>query len=577
MGLNVPGVWRSALLAGAVAGVLSAAPQLRLVTTTVGPVSIAQGANGPAQVVEAFNSGDGSLNLSAASSAAWAAPSVGAARACATQPGVCIPIQIALSTSSLARGMHTAIVTVRDPNAIDAPQTVTVTVQIGGGVPDRIQLYVPPDGSSDETRFSTNSMLSISASTQSGGAWLTTALEGAGSFRFVMPWVVRATHQPGLAEGMYNGSLLISNSTFPADNKTVPVTLSVTSRPIAKAAPESLRLRLAQNAPRQLANIVVTNRGLSTLAISAVSATTASGGDWLAAERIAGYDIVRASITAGSLAPGVYQGSVTIATNAANGALTVPVELEVVAPGAPWAYFQGAVNNATFEAGEAAPQGGLVALYGEQFSTGAPATPTGLPLPTTLGGVQVLLNDQPVPLFYTSYGQINFQVPYNAPPGMARVRVVRDGTSGNQISLEIAPRAPRLLRLGIGNYGIVVNQDGTFPIRSTPGVPSRPAKAGDALVIYAIGLGPTSPPAGAGQAAPTSPLAQAPNTIVLFGSTGIATGIQAEPLFAGLTPNFVGLYQINVVVPEDSPRGERVPIRILTGSVPSNTVEIAIQ
>lgn len=559
------------------AGVLSAAPQLRLVTTTVGPVSVAQGANGPAQVVEAYNNGDGALNLSAVSSSAWAQPSVGAARPCSTQPGTCVPVQIALSTSSLARGMHTAIITVLDPNAIDAPQTVTVTVQVGGGVPDRIQLYVPPNGSSDETRFSTNSMLSISASTQSGGEWLSAALEGAGSFRFVMTWIVRAAHQEGMAEGSYNGSLTLSNSTFAADNKTVPVTLTVTSRPIATASPDRLRLRLAQNAPRQLANIVVGNRGLGALAISGVSATTTSGGNWLSAERIAGYDIAQASITVGSLATGVYQGAVTIATNAANGNLTVPVELEVVSPGPPWAYFQGAVNNATFEGGEAVPQGGLVALYGEQFSSGNPATPSGLPLPTTLGGVQVLLNDQPVPLFYTSYGQINFQVPYNAQPGAARVRVVRDGTRGNEISLEVTSRAPRLLRLGIGDYGIVVNQDGTFPIRSTPGVPSRPARAGDALVIYAIGLGPTSPAAGTGQAAPTSPLAQVPDTLVLFGSTGITTGVAVEPLFAGLTPNFVGLYQINVVVPEDPPRGERVPIRIVCGATASNSVEIAIQ
>lgn len=577
MGLNIPGIRRAALLAGAMAGVLSAAPQLRLVTTTVGPVSVAQGANGPAQVVEAYNNGDGTLNLSAVSSSAWAQPSVGAARPCSTQPGTCVPVQIALATSSLARGMHTAIITVRDPNAIDAPQTVTVTVQVGGGVPDRIQLYVPPNGSSDEARFSTNSMLSISASTQSGGEWLSAALEGAGSFRFVMPWVVRASHQPGMAEGAYNGSLAISNSTFAADNKTVPVTLTVTSRPIATAAPDRLRLRLAQNAPRQLANIVVGNRGLGTLAISGVTATTTSGGNWLSAERIPGYDIAQASITVGSLATGVYQGAVTIATNAANGNLTVPVELEVVAPGAPWAYFQGAVNNATFEGGEAVPQGGLVALYGEQFSSRDPATPSGLPLPTTLGGVQVLLNEQPVPLFYTSYGQINFQVPYNAQPGPARVRVVRDGTSGNQISVEITSRAPRLLRLGIGNYGIVVNQDGTFPIRSTPGVPSRPARAGDALVIYAIGLGPTSPAAGTGQAAPASPLAQVPDTMVFFGSSGITTGVPAPPLFSGLTPNFVGLYQINVVVPEDPPRGDRVPIRIVSEGAASNSVEIAIQ
>ena len=48
---------------------LSAAPRLRLVLSTVGPVSIAQGANGSAPAVEAYNAADGSLNLSLTSSA----------------------------------------------------------------------------------------------------------------------------------------------------------------------------------------------------------------------------------------------------------------------------------------------------------------------------------------------------------------------------------------------------------------------------------------------------------------------------------------------------------------------------
>jgi uncharacterized membrane protein len=47
---------------------LSAAPRLRLVLSTVGPVSIAQGANGSAPAVEAYNAADGSLNLSLTSS-----------------------------------------------------------------------------------------------------------------------------------------------------------------------------------------------------------------------------------------------------------------------------------------------------------------------------------------------------------------------------------------------------------------------------------------------------------------------------------------------------------------------------
>jgi uncharacterized protein (TIGR03437 family) len=580
VGVKLAAVLRWALLPVIGGAVLQGAPKLRLTTAAVGPISIAQGAAGTPQTVEAYNAGDGSLNLNVESSSPWAAPSVNAARPCSNQPGVCLPIVISLPTASLAKGTYTAIITVRDPNAIDAPQTITVTVQIGGGVPDRLDLYVAPNGSAAETRFFTNGPISAVASTQTGGQWLTVTLEGAGSFRFVFPYVVRAAPQPGMGEGVYSGSVTVSNSLLAAENKTIPVTLNVTSRPVIAATPQNLRLRLAQNAPKQLVNVVLFNRGLGVLSIEGV---TTSGGDWLAAQRIPGYDMVRVTVTAaGPL--GIYTGLITVTSNAANGPLTIPVELEIVPAGPPFAYYQGAVNNATFEPGEAVAPGDLVALYGEQLSASDPETPPPPPpaLPVNIGGVQVLVNDRPAPLFYTSYGQINFQAPYDTPVGEARVRVIRGEVTGevkgNEISMTVAAHVPRILRLGIQNYGIAVNQDGSFPLPAISGLNSRPAKPGEALVIYAIGFGQTSPPVRAGDGAPgAEPLARVSGVTVFFGSTPISTGVPVTPLFVGLTPNFVGLYQVNVVVPEDAPRSDRVPIRIDVNGASSNHVDIAIQ
>jgi uncharacterized protein (TIGR03437 family) len=579
MGLMRRGTLLWVLLFTGVVCPLAAAPKLRLVETTIGPVSVAQGGTGPTRTVEAYNGGDGTLALSVSSSAPWAVASVGASRNCSARAGSCIPIQVALNTASLARASYTATVTVSDPNALDAPQTITVTVLAGGGVPDRLDLFVAPNGSTAETSFTTNSaQLQARAATESGGNWLSVALDGIGSFRFVLPYRVLARHLAGMAEGSYRGTITTVGSSLAADNKTIPVSLQVTSQLIAQAAPAALQLRYAQGIAKQRVNISVANRGLGSLSISGATATTAAGGNWLAAELVPGYPLVQAVIDTSTVAPGSYQGTVSIATNAANGAISVPVQLEVIAQAPPRALGQGVVNNATFEPADPVAQGAIAAVFGEQFSFKDPAQAPAVPLKEDLNGVRVLVNDKPAPIYYVSYGQINFQIPYDAAPGDAVVRVERDGQRGNPISVVIVSSAPRLLRLGIGDYGIVVNnQDGSFPIPATPGIASRPALAGEALVIYAIGLGPTTPATPSGVGAPLEPLARVePPFQVVFGS-GFGGGVAADPLFVGLTPGFVGLYQVNVVVSPEAPKGDHVRIALQRGGVLSNIIEIAIQ
>lgn len=50
---------------------------------------------------------------------------------------------------------------------------------------------------------------------------------------------------------------------------------------------------------------------------------------------------------------------------------------------------------------------------------------TNVPLPTRLNGLEVLFNGQAAPLFYARPGQINFQVPANAPQsGTADIEVL---------------------------------------------------------------------------------------------------------------------------------------------------------
>ncbi|HTP33546.1 MAG TPA: hypothetical protein VMJ75_15310 [Candidatus Acidoferrales bacterium] len=551
-----------------------AAPMLRLVSSTIGPVSIATGTNGAAQTVEAYNAGDGSLNLSLSSSVSWIAASVGTPRSCTTRTGTCIPLQFALNTSPLPAGITTGIVTVSDPNAVDSPQTITVTVQMGGGVPSTVDLYAAPGGTND-ARFATNSLLAGTVSTSSGGQWLSLVLDGTGSFRFSFPYRIHMAPSSLLSAGTYSGTMTTSGSSFAPDNKTIPVTMRVTSQPIAQPSTDHVTMRLAQGAPPTAVNVVLNNVGQGTISVTGATANV-TGGTWLTAKSFA----TGATLTfdPGSLAPGAYSGSVAIASNAANGTITVPVDFTVVAKGAPLINYQGVVDNGTFVPGDTVARGDVMAVLGEQFMFGSLTVGPAPPLATTISGVQVLVNGSPAPLYYASYGQLAFQMPYEVPLGNAVVQVVSNGSSSNSVSVQVANRAPRLLLIGVGSYGAIVNQDGSIPmpVGSFPGVNTHPAKVGDTLTIYAIGLGPTNPAGVTGQPAPSSePLARViPTPIVNFGG-GIG-GTQVVPFFAGLTPTYAGLYQLNVTIPSDVPKGT-VNLSLGFSDSGSNSVQIEIQ
>jgi uncharacterized protein (TIGR03437 family) len=551
---------------------LLAAPKLRLSpSATVGPLSLAAGSNGPAQTVEAYNTGDGTLALTTRVSAAWLTATVGASRNCTTRSGVCLPVQIALQTSALAKGIYTGIVTLSDPNAVDAPQTITVTVQMGGGVPDRLDFIVAPNGSVAEAAFTTNNQLTV----QSNAPWLAVSLEGSGTFRFSYPYKVRVTAPPGVTENTVNSSFVVSRSAFAPDNKTVNVGLRISSQPIVKT-PDRVAVTMVQGAAKRTLSLTLANAGLGTLTVSGGSDPSATGGNWLTTgPAVSG--VTPATIDIGTLATGTYDGKLLIASNAVNSPTTIFIDLEVVAPSAPITRFQGVLDNATFETGAPLGAGTIAAIFGEQFIAGDPVVATKLPLETQLGGARVLINNRPAFLYYASPIQINFQVPYDTGSGPAEIRVERDGQRGNAVSADISVRAPRILRF-IGDYGIIVNQDGTFPMPPTAGIPSRPARAGDALTVYAIGLGPTSPVVESGVASPGDPLAYAsPVPSVTFGGGLSGAASTVTPLFAGLTPGLVGLFQINVVVPDDAPKGASVPFYLLQGATPSNRVAISIE
>jgi len=587
-----------AALAGsffALAAPALAVPKLRLSNTVVGPVTVAQGQNATAPEVEAWGvTGERGLNtetsllrLTFSSSAPWVSARVIAPRPCFGREGECLPIQLTFTTQSLQPGQYSATVTVSDPAAIDAPQNILVPLTVGSAFPDQVNFFVAPNGSTDTVTFQTNSNLALAPGTQTGGDWLSVVFRGIGTFAFVRPYQFGGRHLDGMAAGSYRGTVAIAGSRVPADNKTVNVTLNVTESPIAWPAQDAVRYRLHQGAAKAAGQILIRNRGTGTLAVSGATAATTGGGDWLAAETAEG-NIVKVTVNPEGVQPGVYRGSVTVASNAANNDLRIPVELELLASRPAIIQFQGVQDTATFAEGDQLAAGGLVAAFGEGFTYSDAQESKDNPLPTNLGGTEVFVNDRPAPISFTSFGQVNFQIPYEIEPGEAVVRVDRDGTKGGPVSIIVRSAVPKVMRYALRARGlnipefrdyfaIAVNADGTLPLPREFGIPnSRPAKPGETITIFAQGLGPTSPQAvtGALPAGPPPPVASESKRIC-FGCLGLG-GIFVDATAITLDPELVGVYRAVVKIPENAQIGD-VAVRIVLDQASSDYGLIAVE
>jgi uncharacterized protein (TIGR03437 family) len=575
-----------------------AVPELRLETATVGPISVAVGSNGAAQTVNAFNAGDGELHpaLSVSANAAWLHGGAGKARPCTSRAGQCWPLSFSFETAKLSRGVYTGTVTVSDPDAADAPQTITVTVNIGGSVPDKVDLFVAPaktrnftltaNGSKDIHTFTTNGSMAVKFAPETGGQWLQISLDGAGTYRFPYPWRITSTYQDGMAEQTYSGTVTTSGSSLAEDNKTIPVTLHVTSQPLGVATPSSIEIRLAADSAGQSRIVQVTNRGLGTLAVSgAKSEVKCTPGSLVAKVSVdASPDgKVRVALDPAGAKPGVCEGAIHVESNAAK-PLAIPFTYEIVPRGVPLLYFEGLTESVTRDTEVALAQGGMASVTGEQLTYSQPVRATGATIATTLGGVRVLVNGKAAPVYAVSYGQADFQVPFDTPPGEVLVRVERDGQDSNTVTAQVEPISRRLLRLGLRDYGRVVNADGSFPVpvsladRLGPSKKARPAKPGDILTIYAMGLGATTPAAVTGSA-PTE--AGPPARVnapfkVFFGNRLFNAAIGVEPIEAILAPGEVGVYRIKVRVPDHAAPGDATHLFLYSDYTLSNQVILAI-
>ena len=220
--------------------------------------------------------------------------------------------------------------------------------------------------------------------------------------------------------------------------------------------------------------------------------------------------------------------------------------------------------------------GSLVSIFGGSLAASL-ASASSTTLSTTLSDVSAVnINGIPSPLVMVSGGQITAQVPWEVIPGPAMVSVARGNAFSNAFSVQVNQYAPALFSIQLGGLqAIAVNGDG-----STGGADAAswalsmriPATAGDTLTFYATGLGPVNGTLADGTLPPDNTYTTMTPPTVNIG------GMPTMVSWAGASPQFFGVYQLNVMVPGGVPTGPAVPVQLSIGGVTStDPVTIALQ
>ena len=201
--------------------------------------------------------------------------------------------------------------------------------------------------------------------------------------------------------------------------------------------------------------------------------------------------------------------------------------------------------------------GMFVAIYGTDLAAQV-GQASGLPLPMQLSDARVLFNGTPIPLNYASPTQINGVIPDDA-SGIAKLAVT-NGAGGHTVNVFIEAAVPAIFTLDGSGTGAAaaINATNNQVVGS-----GNALRAGDYVELYATGLGATTSQNGLDYAN--------------LQPTVTVGGLNCPVTYAGRAPGYVGLDQINCIVPAGLGANASTPVIITSGVRSSNTATLAIE
>lgn len=199
---------------------------------------------------------------------------------------------------------------------------------------------------------------------------------------------------------------------------------------------------------------------------------------------------------------------------------------------------------------------------GSDFVSGA--------LPTALDNVSVTINGKAAYVEYISPTQINVLSPADSSTGTVEVKVTSGGVASSAFGATLNAYSPAFFTFD-GTYLAATHADGSLVGKTGlfSGVTTTPVKPGETFILYGTGFGATSP-AYTAASLPT----EVGNVSTPF--TVTVGGIQATVSFAGLLPNYAGLYQLNVKAPDTVSAGDQM-VAVTMGGATSPNAYITVQ
>jgi uncharacterized protein (TIGR03437 family) len=205
----------------------------------------------------------------------------------------------------------------------------------------------------------------------------------------------------------------------------------------------------------------------------------------------------------------------------------------------------------------------IATTFGSQMM-GTTAGAGSMPLPTSLGGVTVTVNEQVAQLFYVSPSQINYVVPASVAPGTATVKVLSNGAMIGSGTVMVENVSPAIFTTAANGLGVAVAQT------TSNGTTYSPTANADGTA-RAVSVG----------------SATAPNYLVLY-TTGMRRrsslgavrvtigGVNAQVTYLGPNPRFTGLDQLNVKLPLEVRGRGMVDVVVTVDGRVSNVAKLSI-